>query len=218
MKRLRQLPEWASVPGQTTPERLVEAVERLLAERDDLEPSLREITSAAGANLAAVNYHFGSKDDLVTAVIERALTDHAREQLAGLEAVARAEPPAGLEEIVRAWIRPSVPPAEGGRPALIARVAARVVSGCSPELRKLAAATHREACARLFELLSGRLPGVPADELAMRLTLVTISIAGMIVGGFDHAASASSTPVAHDNQSAGRAVAFLVGGLMAPSA
>lgn len=49
--------------------------------------------------------HFGSKDALVTAVIERALSEHARQQLLALRAVA-ATPDASIEAVVRAWISP----------------------------------------------------------------------------------------------------------------
>ncbi|MFV8782462.1 TetR/AcrR family transcriptional regulator [Microbulbifer sp. SA54] len=54
--------------------RILDAAEVLFAERGFTETSLRTITSTAGVNLAAVNYHFGSKKELIQAVFERFLT------------------------------------------------------------------------------------------------------------------------------------------------
>lgn len=51
-----------------TVERILDAAEQLFAERGFAETSLRLITSKAGVNLAAVNYHFGSKKALIQAV------------------------------------------------------------------------------------------------------------------------------------------------------
>ena len=57
-----------------TVHRILDAAEVLFAERGFTETSLRTITSTAGVNLAAVNYHFGSKKELIQAVFERFLT------------------------------------------------------------------------------------------------------------------------------------------------
>ena len=57
-----------------TVERILDAAEQLFAEKGFAETSLRLITSKAGVNLAAVNYHFGSKKALIQAVFT-ALTD-----------------------------------------------------------------------------------------------------------------------------------------------
>lgn len=54
-----------------TVERILDAAEALFAERGFAETSLRTITSTAGVNLAAVNYHFGSKKTLIQAVFVR---------------------------------------------------------------------------------------------------------------------------------------------------
>ena len=51
-----------------TVERILDAAEQLFAEKGFAETSLRLITSKAGVNLAAVNYHFGSKKALIHAV------------------------------------------------------------------------------------------------------------------------------------------------------
>ena len=53
-----------------TVERILDAAEQLFAEKGFAETSLRLITSKAGVNLAAVNYHFGSRDGLYLAVLE----------------------------------------------------------------------------------------------------------------------------------------------------
>ena len=56
-----------------TVERILDAAEALFAEKGFAETSLRTITSKAGVNLAAVNYHFGSKKALIQAVFARFL-------------------------------------------------------------------------------------------------------------------------------------------------
>ena len=58
-----------------TVKRILDAAEQLFAEKGFAETSLRLITSKAGVNLAAVNYHFGSKKSLIQAVFVRFL-DH----------------------------------------------------------------------------------------------------------------------------------------------
>jgi len=56
-----------------TVERILDAAEALFADKGFAETSLRLITSKAGVNLAAVNYHFGSKKSLIQAVFSRFL-------------------------------------------------------------------------------------------------------------------------------------------------
>ena len=57
-----------------TVDRILDTAEVLFAQKGFAETSLRAITSKAGVNLAAVNYHFGSKEALIQAVFERFLT------------------------------------------------------------------------------------------------------------------------------------------------
>ncbi|PID41529.1 MAG: TetR family transcriptional regulator [Proteobacteria bacterium] len=65
--------------GQSdTVDRILDAAEQLFAERGFSETSLRMITSKAGVNLAAVNYHFGSKNDLIQAVFARFLSPFSK--------------------------------------------------------------------------------------------------------------------------------------------
>jgi AcrR family transcriptional regulator len=67
-----------------TAQRILDAAEALFSEKGFAETSLRNITTKAGVNLAAVNYHFGSKKSLIQAIFARYLTPfsvHFSEQL-----------------------------------------------------------------------------------------------------------------------------------------
>lgn len=66
-------------PGDGTRNKLLDAAERLFAEKGFEQTSVREITTEAGANIAAVNYHFGGKDNLYREIFHRRLA-HLREQ------------------------------------------------------------------------------------------------------------------------------------------
>ncbi|MFD0389603.1 TetR/AcrR family transcriptional regulator [Tistrella bauzanensis] len=77
--------------GSDTKERILDAAERLFAEHTYAGVSLRTITAEANVNLAAVNYHFGSKDALLQAVFHRRARDLNRERVSLLaEIEARA--------------------------------------------------------------------------------------------------------------------------------
>jgi len=65
---------WIVMAQKDTAERIIDAAEALFSEKGFAETSLRNITTKAGVNLAAVNYHFGSKKSLIQAVFARYLT------------------------------------------------------------------------------------------------------------------------------------------------
>src|SRR5215470_418761 len=64
-----------------TKTRILDAAEALFTEHGFEATSLRQLTTAAGVNLAAVNYHFGSKEELFQAVLTRRLDPMNQERL-----------------------------------------------------------------------------------------------------------------------------------------
>jgi AcrR family transcriptional regulator len=93
-----------------TKERIMEVAQRLFAEKGLDGTSMRDITDTAGVNVASVNYHFGSKDGLISAVFDRHLTPVNDARLSMLDTVEKASPnnPPELEAVLEAFIRPAV--------------------------------------------------------------------------------------------------------------
>lgn len=92
-----------------TKERVLDAAERLFAEQGYAATSLRSIVAAAGANLAAIHYHFHSKEALLEAVIMRRAAPTNRERLRLLEKCTKeagSKSPA-LEKILEAFLAPT---------------------------------------------------------------------------------------------------------------
>ncbi|MFQ5877545.1 MAG: TetR/AcrR family transcriptional regulator [Acidobacteriota bacterium] len=154
-----------------TKENLLKAAESLFAEQGIGGASLRAITRKAGANLAAVHYHFGSKEHLVAAVLSRRLDPLNRERMELLEACERAagsEPP-DPECIVRAFVYPvlrMVQRQRGGHD--FARLVGRAFSEPGDEIRKLVLERFREAIDRFTRALARALPHLPKDEIYWR--------------------------------------------------
>lgn len=84
-----------------TVERILDAAEVLFAERGFSETSLRQITSRAGVNLAAVNYHFGSKNALIQAVFARFIEPFTRNLRESLEATIANHETVSLDKLLR---------------------------------------------------------------------------------------------------------------------
>jgi len=78
----------SAVPRRT---RILDAAERLFAARGFHGVSIRDITGAAGVDVALANYHFGSKQGLLEAVFLRRAEDLNAERLARLDALIAAQ-------------------------------------------------------------------------------------------------------------------------------
>lgn len=92
----------------STKDRILDVAERLFAEKGFSQTSLRDITAEAGVNLAAVNYHFQSKDHLIAAVFERRIGPLNERRIAMLDRLEKeaAGGPVAVEDILRAVIEP----------------------------------------------------------------------------------------------------------------
>lgn len=91
----------------TTKDKILNAAEKLFAEQGFNGTSLREITSAAEVNLAAVNYHFGSKKELIKAVMSRYMNELSPNLSATLASVCALEQP-NLTQVFSAFVSPLV--------------------------------------------------------------------------------------------------------------
>src|SRR5438034_11072610 len=95
------------MPSDHTRSAILNAAERLYADRGFGDVTLRDIVAAADVNLAAVNYHFGSKDELIAELyVTRSLATN-RERLNELKAAeAAGGGRAGIDDVLRALVGP----------------------------------------------------------------------------------------------------------------
>src|ERR1700693_1196832 len=109
--------------GLRTRARLMDSALDLLSERGEDGVTLRELTDAADANVAAVSYHFGSLKSLCDAAIEHALGRYLDAQE---EAVSALDPDSTLEALAAAFARPLIGSlVAGGRDLAVMRIVAR---------------------------------------------------------------------------------------------
>jgi AcrR family transcriptional regulator len=93
-----------------TRDRLVNAAERRFSEQGFRNASVRDITREASCNIAAVNYHFGGKNNLYRDVFLRRLREVRQRRLAALDAAVAGGEPIELEALLRAFASGFVEP------------------------------------------------------------------------------------------------------------
>jgi AcrR family transcriptional regulator len=97
------------MPSDHTRSAILTAAERLYADRGFADVTLRDIVAAADVNLAAVNYHFGSKDELIAELFVTRSLALNRERLSELRAAEeRGGGRAGIGDVLRALVGPSL--------------------------------------------------------------------------------------------------------------
>src|SRR5579863_5076997 len=91
-----------------TKHKILDSAQRLIGDQGYAATSVRHIISEAGVNLAAIHYHFGSKEDLLDAVIERKagpVNEERLRRLERLEAEAGSSP-ISIRQVLEAWLVP----------------------------------------------------------------------------------------------------------------
>jgi AcrR family transcriptional regulator len=161
----------ASEPGASTRQRLLDAGQHLFAERGYEGTSLRGLAEAAEANIAAVNYHFRSKEGLLQAVIARAMAPVNAERERRLGDLLAAGAPQ-LEQLVRAFVEPGLDLAghHGEQGPAVARFLGRVLFDPSPRIRQVFAEQVDPVEGRYLDALRQALPGHDANTFLFGYT------------------------------------------------
>lgn len=155
-------------PEAKTKDLILDAAEALFAEHGVPNVSVRKIVSAAGANIAAINYHFGSKDNLIRAVLHRRIEPLNDERLRRLDDLENESVPE-VEEVVRAFLEPAFKIKQSGeRGQKLLRIMGSVHHEGSVELRQEIAREFGEVGKRFLQALGKALPEVDRSELAWR--------------------------------------------------
>ncbi|HEY0688370.1 MAG TPA: TetR family transcriptional regulator [Kribbella sp.] len=154
-------------PAESTRERLLNIAEQRFGEGGYEGTSLRAITVAAAANIAAVNYHFGSKEALLRAAVTRAMAPvniERRRRLDQLEA--KGQPT--VEQLIRAFIEPGLDVIlrRGERGRVVARFIGRVAFDPSRRIRELYSAEADPVEARYLAALQAALSQAAPESVA----------------------------------------------------
>jgi AcrR family transcriptional regulator len=162
--------------GTDTRERILDAAERLFAAHGFAGTSLRAVTREAEVNLAAVHYHFGTKEDLLRAVLDRVVVPVNRERLERLGQLeaGSGDEPLSVEGILDAFLAPTLRSIRdlGERGVIITRFLGRSYTEPSELVQALAREQYGEVGQRFTEALGRALPHLPEAELHRRFKLV----------------------------------------------
>ncbi|MEV0226783.1 TetR/AcrR family transcriptional regulator [Streptomyces sp. NPDC050704] len=205
----------------STRDRLLDTAERLFAEHGFAATSLRTLTEAAGANVAAVNYHFGSKEGLLRSVVERAMASVNGERLRLLEELGASGRKPTVEELVRAFVATgaSIVERSGERGPAVARFLGRVMFEPDPAVRRLFGTEVAPVEGQYLDALQAALPELPPDEVAFRYRAM-VGLLGLHQSNAldDLHPGRPKTVAGHTRTETDRLIALLTAGLQAPPA
>jgi len=205
-----------------TKEKILDAAEGLFMEHGFEATNVRSITTAAGVNLAAVNYHFGSKEVLFQAVLTRRLDPLNQERVDLLTRFELETAPETLacDRILSAMFIPALKlardPERGGKNFL--RLLGRAYADPAPFIRKFLAEQYAVMIARFKAAFGRALPDLPKKELSWRLHFIMGALSYTLAGTDALRLIAELTPAetANDELLLRRLAPFLLAGLQSP--
>ena len=157
----------------STKDRILGAAEELFAQFGFAGTSLRQVTSRADVNIAAVNYHFGSKENLVNEVFRRRMDEMSAQRLSQLRS-AVAQSPCELEAVLGAFVAPALALAQDrhGGGAFI-RVIARAYAEKNDSLRRFLSDQYGHVLREFAKAIAGCVPALSKEELYWRLDFLS---------------------------------------------
>jgi AcrR family transcriptional regulator len=168
----------------STKDRILDAAERLFAEKGFAQTSLRDITAEAGVNLAAVNYHFQSKNHLIGAVFDRRIGPLNEERLAMLDQLEKeaAGAPVPVEGLLRAVIEPVLRMISSPEGACAANLIGRAHTEPGDIFEHLFEGQLAPVVSRFIAAARRSLPGLPEIELFWRIQFSIGAMSHVIAG------------------------------------
>jgi AcrR family transcriptional regulator len=205
-----------NAPHVSTKERILGAAETLFARHGFAGASLRQVTAAANVNLAAVNYHFGSKDNLIEEVFRRRLDELNARRISALNDALAAGTPK-LEDVLAAFIRPALDLSldEAGGHAFM-RVLARAYAEHDERLRKFLSENYGHVLREFAVVFARLLPHLGKEELYWRLDFITGALTHSMDDFGPMKRRGTVSEEAHRERAAGHLIRFAAAGLVAP--
>ena len=200
-----------------TRQRILDAAERLFGEQGYGATSLRHIIAEAGVNLAAIHYHFGTKENLLDQLIMRKGGPVNAERLAlldGLEATScgRAVP---LEKLLEAFLGPPMVTVRKN-PGFAKLMGRMYGEGLMPGIVER---HFKTVPTRFFAALGRTLPHLTPGEMALRTQFMVGAMAHIMMGKApDPRAMTGASPPRGAQHVLRELVVFLSGGLRTPAA
>jgi AcrR family transcriptional regulator len=196
---------------------ILDAAEHLFAERGFRGTSIRAITDLAGANLAAVGYHFGSKAALLAAVARRVIEPITAAQNAGLDRLLARTPDPTVTELVEAFAGPlfdEMPAGDEGG-ARTSRLIVAILSDPAEEMRTWSGPAEDTIRDRYLAAFGRALPSLSPEELWFRIRGILAVTAVDRVEVYNQPPAACPSPAA--GETARRwAITFLAAAMSAP--
>lgn len=156
-----------------TTARILDAAEQLFAEKGFSETSLRMITTRAKVNLAAVNYHFGSKKDLIQAVFARFLTPFTAKLEKELDAMAQAQKEPSFDDVLKVLVKTMLARAndEQGtkKLSIFMRLLGLAYTQAQGHLRKFISEQYANTSLRLIGYFKSAHPDLSSEAIFWRL-------------------------------------------------
>src|SRR5689334_9184871 len=195
-----------------TKQRILDTAERLFGQQGYSGTSLRQIISEAGVNLAAVHYHFGSKEELLDELVMRKAQPVNEARLALLDRLEADANGAAIpaEKILDAFLAPMAEAAD--RDPQFVKVMGRIIA--EGLLADVVERHFQPVVGRMMAALRRSLPNLPDDEFLWRLHFMIGAMAHTMCGGPDPTRVALGG--AEFRERIPRLVAFLAGGFRAP--
>ena len=170
------------VKGDVTKTRLLESTENLIAEMGFDAVSVRDITGRAQANVAAVNYHFGSREGLLAAVLDhrmKPLDERRTEHFASLTAED------GVREVLHSWVKPleELMSSAGLPDQAYFRVMGRCMEVLASNAFAEASKLHLLVGSLWQNEMEKRLPGMTSQDIAWRLHFAVGALIHTLVHG-----------------------------------
>jgi len=159
---------------------ILEATQELLLAKGEAKTTLRAITERAKANVAAVNYHFGSRDQLIRQAYLSALNEVTLSQGARLQALDTA---ADLEAFVNVWLGPLLDPESvSKRERDLWTLLQKGSVENAPQLQELMPSMQEMEVSPLIALLAQKLPHLDHPEIVFRHNAILLGLGGLLRG------------------------------------